>query len=285
MKISPKATSFLKEKAARLAKKKEAQAGAEQEGGNTKAILSEKKPVKEKKERILRGARKKMGVDEVQREDFKKRSQETQAKRKEARDKKIAQQGDTDKVRGRGGYGGGGKKTVRPSMPKPQEASAPTRPGAEKPGAPGSKPGVRPGPRRPGTEAGPVPQRPEGKPAGPRKNLRARLQDMRTRYGLAPGERPPVGNAPGAVRDRSPENYKKAGPGQRPPMGYTGYGQTPPGERPPMGYMGYGKVPPGARRPVGPMKGEVRTAVIRDGKPVKENSARQAYIERRQAMM
>jgi len=83
-----KAKVFLKDKVAKVAKKDENKT-PEQKGAVTEQIVKSKAPVKEKKEAVLANARKKMGMSEEKRADFKERSKQSQAKRAAARERKT----------------------------------------------------------------------------------------------------------------------------------------------------------------------------------------------------
>jgi len=76
------AKSFLKEKAKKMAEKSD-QPPAANKPSATKEVMKSKAPKEEKKKTVLAEARKKVGTDEGKRADFKKRTEETQAKRKE----------------------------------------------------------------------------------------------------------------------------------------------------------------------------------------------------------
>lgn len=83
-----KARQLLKDKADKVAQKDKPRMSSQKEEGNTKRVVESKAPVKEKKEAVLAGARKKMGMSEEKRAEFKDRAKKSnvrrQGKRKEA---------------------------------------------------------------------------------------------------------------------------------------------------------------------------------------------------------
>lgn len=106
--LSPKeareqrAKQLLKEKADRIAEKQKTKSqtpvsatAPKKEKSGTKTVVEAKAPINAKKEAVLADARKKMGMNEKKRAEFKNRVKESNAKRMAARNKKGQMSGDS----------------------------------------------------------------------------------------------------------------------------------------------------------------------------------------------